>query len=361
MNIKIQLSRIKNPIRVEENMKKIILSFSFLLISTLFIPQSHAAVDITNNYKGYVVENQYYEDVEKSIKEKLHEISFDASPLKNVPHAYYESNNNDEHYYVRFYPANKNANIYIVSDKPFSDDEFTNLLDTLSYKSYKLEDKIALKEYKYDFIELARNGAFNGFFVMPDYVKPLKTRVSKVNTYINNKYKKEPIKPYAEDSKEINLTLLDTKEYNNDMVSVISKEYRLKNKENKYVHAFEYIITNKTQSPVIIKTVSGESVATLRDIESMALSDLDRINLLDTMGTLLSIPTAGASLGLKVPNYMRIAKITKEAKRFTKGLPQNQTIEPKSELRILTMKYKSNPKPLDFTFEQNSKEFKVSI
>ena len=344
-------------------MKKIFLSVSVIFILTISVPKVQADIDILNNYKGYVVENQYYEDVEKRIKEKLPETSFTASPLKDVPHAYYEINNKNEHYYIRFYPANKDTNIYIVSDKLFflSNDDFTNLLGALSYTSYKLEDKKALREYKADFTDLARKGVFDGFFVIPDYVKPLKTKVSKVNTYINDNYPRKPVKPYSEDYREINLTLLDTKEYNNDLVSVISKEYRLKNKENKYVHAFEYTITNKTQAPLILKTVKGESVASLRDIETTALSDLDRLNLLDTMGTVLAIPTAGSSLGMKVPNYMQIAKMTKEAKRFAKALPENKTIPQNSQLRILTLKFKSNPKPLDFTFEQNSKEFKVSI
>ena len=321
------------------------------------------AVDITNNCQGYVIENQRYENVEEAIKKALSQESFTMKQIENVPHAYYEVTPDDEHYYIRFYPADKDTNIYIISDKIFflKNNILTNILKSLSYETYKLQDKEALKEYKSDFIILARQGVFDGFFVLPDYVKPLKTTVSKVNTYVKDNYKDEVLTPYSEDNNEIYLPLLDTKEYSYNNIRIISKEYRLKNKENKYVHGFEYIITNKGKEPVTLKSVKGESIATLRDVETTALSDLDRLNMLDTMGTVLAIPTGGASLGMKVPNYMQIAKMTKETKRFTKAMPEDKTISPDSQLRILALKFKQNPKPLDFTFEKQGQEFNIKF
>lgn len=338
---------------------KILLPIALII---LFIPKAHA-IDIKNNYQGYSVSNQRYEDVEEKIKNIFSQQTLTIKKMDNVSHAYYEVTPNNEHYYIRFYPAKPDTNIYIVSQDPINlqNNRLTNAMDSLSYSYDILRDKKALREYKFDFIELARTGAFDGFFLLPDCIKPLKKTVSNVNNYVNKKHKKKTLAAYSPDSKEIYLTLLDTKEYNSPEIKIVSNEYRLNQKSNKYVHAFEYMVYNKTSEPLTLKSVTGESVASLRDVETAALADLDKLNLLDTAGTLLAIPTAGTSLAMKVPNYMRILKMTKETKRYTKGLPENQTIEPNSSLRILTLKYKQNPKPLEFTFEKQGQEFKAEL
>ncbi len=350
---------------IEVYMKRVILSLLVLHTLLLFPLKTLAEVDIKNNYIGYVIENQKYEEVEIALQKELSPVLTQTTPLKNVKHAYLDTTNTNNHCYVRFYPADKNTNIYIVSDKKFNfnDNKLTQAFGKLSFQYSRLNDQDSLKEYKSDFINLVRAGDFDGFFVIPDYIKPLKTTVTKTNNYINIKHKRKTLAPYSEDEKEINLTLLDTKEFldTTKAIYIISKEYRLKQKENKYVHAFEYKIYNQSQTDIILKSVTGESVASLRDVEATALSDLDKLNLLDTMGTLLAIPTAGASFGMKVPNFLRILKITKEAKRYTKGLPENITINPNSSLRILTLKFKSDPKPLIFLFEKKSEEFRVSL
>ncbi|MBR6164175.1 hypothetical protein IKQ26_09870 [bacterium] len=331
----------------------------------MLIPLKANALDIKNNYQGYVVQNQRFEAVEEGIKSKFKEYSITTKQIENVPNAYYEITPQGEHYYVRFYPAMPDTNIYIVSQDPFDliDNKLTKTLDSLSYSYDILIDKKALREYKQDFIELARSGAFDGFFLLPDYIKPLKTTVSNVNGYVNKNHKRKTLAEYSPDEKEIYLTLLDTKEYQDekDGIRIVSNEYRLKQKANKYVHSFEYNIYNESAEPITLKEVTGESVQSLRDVATSALADLDRLNLLDTAGTILAIPTGGTALALKIPNYLRILKMTKEAKRYTKGLPQNITIEQGEKLRILTLKSKQNPKPLNFTFEKDGKEFKVDF
>ncbi len=348
-------------------MKRIFLPFLVVCILLTFTPKTFAEIDLKNNYKGYVIENHKYEEVEAALQKELSPVLTKTSPLKTVKHAYLDTTNNNNHCYIRFYPANQDTNIYIVSDKKFNFNQniLTQTFDKLSYSYSMLTSKEALKEYKFDFIDLARAGEFQGFFIIPDYIKPLKTTVNKINNYVGLRTKKKALKPYSNDKNEIRLTLLDTKEYNNPNknLKIISKEYRLKQKENKYVHAFEYVICNNSPNAIILKETTGESIAYLRDIEVAALSDLDKLNLLDTLGSFppVLILSAGASLGLKVPNYIRVIKMTKEAKRYTKELPQNQSIAPNSTLRILTMKFKTNPQPVNFKFEKDSEVFNVSF
>ncbi len=344
-----------------KNYLKTVLSVSLIML----IPLKTNAIDIKNNYQGYVVKNKRFEDVEERVKRKFKEYAITTKQLKNVPNAYYEITPKDEHYYIRFYPAAPDTNIYIVSQAPFDliDNKLTKTLDSLSYSYEILTDSKALKEYKIDFIELARTGAFEGFFLIPDYIKPLKKTVSYVNSYVNKNHKRKTIAKYSPEEKEINLTLLDTRKYQDkkEGIRIVSNEYRLTQKTNKYVHSFEYYIYNESTKTITLKEVTGESVQSLRDVETSALADLDRLNFLDTAGTILAIPTAGTALALKVPNYIRVLKMTKEAKRYTKGLPENETIEPNAKLRILTLKSKQNPKPLNFTFEKEGKEFKVDF
>ena len=95
------------------------------------------------------------------------------------------------HYYLKFYPANENTNLYVVSDSPYDKENnaITNFFNTNNFKYDKLEDKDALKEYKFDFIDYARRGNLEGLFIMPDYIKPLKTGMGKLNDKISKNSK----------------------------------------------------------------------------------------------------------------------------------------------------------------------------
>ena len=57
----------------------------------------------------------------------------------------------------------------------------------------------------------------------------------------------------------------------------------------------------------------------------------------------------------------KTVKMTKETKRFTKAMPEDKTIPQNSKLRILALKFKQNPKPLDFTFEKQGQEFNIKF
>ena len=88
----------------------------------------------------------------------------------------------------------------------------------------------------------------------------------------------------------------------------------------------------------------------MKDVTTESFVDLDRLDLIDTVGTFppVLIMTAGTSALLSVPNWVRLARITAESKRFSNALPENYELKPQANMRILVLKYKDDPKPLKF-------------
>ena len=232
--------------------------------------------------------------------------------------------------------------------------EVTETLKSWKYKYGKLEDKDALREYKFDFYTLARKKKLGNFYISPDLVKPLKTGMKKLNNKMAKGNKKTSVFPYSPDKEPINLTCVDTTNYydDNSKISIVQKEYRLKQKENKYVHAYEYVLTNKNKSAVTV-TATSERLAGLKDVTTESFVDLDRLDLIDTVGTFppVLVLTAGTSILCSVPNWVRLARITAEAKRFSNALPENYQVKPNSNMRILALKYKDDPKPVKFNIK----------
>ena len=137
-----------------------------------------------------------------------------------------------------------------------------------------------------------------------------------------------------------------------NQIYIVQKEYRLKQKENKYVHAYEYVLTNKNNYNATV-TATSERLAALKDVTTESFVDLDRLDLIDTVGTFppVLIMTAGTSALLSVPNWVRLARITAESKRFSNALPENYELPKQSDMRILVLKYKDDPKPLNFNIK----------
>ena len=273
----------------------------------------------------------------------------------------------DEHAYLRVYAANNNTDLYIVADTEYDENNnsITELLKAKGYAYRPISDKDALKEYKFDFVDCARSGALEGLFVLPDYIKPLKKGVGKINDKISKSSKKNSAIPYSDDTDPIDLTCVDTKTYSNPeaQISIIQKEYRLKNKENKYVHAFEYLIRNNAESTITIDKVTSERLASLKDVEADALVDIDRLNVLDFFGSFppAVICTCGLSLVGCVPNWIRTINLTKESVRFAHLLPENYKLSANHKMRILVLKYKNDPKPLNFTVTRNEQTYTFSF
>jgi len=275
--------------------------------------------------------------------------------MENVSNAYIYSDANCS-YFVKLYPSNQNTNIYVVSNEKYDveKNELTDLLAQHNYKFSKLEDENALREYKFDFFTLARKEELGNFYISPDLVKPLKTGMKKINDKMAKGNDKTSVFPYTPDTEPIDLDCVDTTSYYDEeaKISIIQKEYRLKQKENKYVHAHEYILTNKNNSNATV-TATSERLAALKDVTTESFVDLDRLDMIDTIGTFppVLIMTAGASALCSVPNWIRLARITAESKRFSNALPENYELKQKADMRILVLKYKDDPKPLKFNIK----------
>ena len=337
-------------------MKKILNLLVLVLLITL-VNSGIASAAMTKNFYGYQVKEVNIRQLKHEIDSAIAAYKGDDKfvPLENVQNAYIYTDPNCS-YFIRLYPAKQNTNIYVVSNERYDvkQNELTDLLTHWGYKYDKIEDKAAMKEYKFDFFILARKQSLGNFYISPDLVKPLKTGMAKLNNKMAKDNKKTSVFPYTPDTNPIKLDCVDSTNYydENSKISIVQNEYRLKQKENKYVHAYEYLLTNKSNSTASVSATS-ERLAALKDVTTEAFVDLDRLDLLDTVATFppVLIMTAGTSAICSVPNWIRLAKITAESKRFANSLPENFELKPQAEMRILVLKYKDNPKPIKFNIK----------
>ncbi len=334
--------------------------FFNLIVLALLVTLANSGIvsaTVTKNFYGYQVKNVNVRQLASEINAAIeaYEGTDKFNPLPNVINTYIYTDPNCT-YLVRLYPAKQNTNIYVVSNEKYNvnKNELTDLFTQSGYKIVKLEDKDALKEYKFDFFTLARKKKLGNFYISPDLVKPLKTGMKKLNNKMAKGNKKTSVFPYTPDKEPIDLTCVDTTSYydENANVSILQREYRLKQKENKYVHAHEYILTNRNNSAATV-TVTSERLAGLKDVTTESFVDLDRLDLIDTVGTFppVLVLTAGTSVLCSVPNWVRLARITAESKRYANALPENYELKSQASMRILVLKYKDDPKPLKFNLK----------
>jgi len=348
-------------------MKKLLKLLVLVLLVT-FANADFVSADITKNFYGYQVKNVAIRQLKYEIDTAIEEYQGNDKflPLKDVSNAYIYTDPNCT-YFVRLYPAKQHTNIYVVANEKYNveKNEMTEMFKQSGYKIVQLEDKDALKEYKFDFFTLARKNKLGNFYISPDLVKPLKTGMKKLNNKMAEGNKKTSVFPYTPDTEPIDLDCVDISSYYDETskISIIQREYRLKQKENKYVHAFEYILVNKNTSKATV-TATSERLAGLKDVTTESFVDLDRLDLIDTVGTFppVLVLTAGTSVLCSVPNWVRLARITAESKRFTNALPVNYELKPKANMRILVLKYKDDPKPLKFNIKfTNGEEYNITF
>jgi len=337
-------------------MKKILKLLVLVLMITL-TTSGIASAAITKNFYGYQVKDVNIRQLKHEVDSAIEAYKGDDKfvPLEKVQNAYIYSDPNCS-YFIKLYPAKQNTNIYVVSNEKYDvkNNELTDLLTHWGYKYDKLDDKAAMKEYKFDFFILARKQSLGNFYISPDLVKPLKTGMAKLNNKMAKDNKKTSVFPYTPDTNPIKLDCVDSTNYYDEKakISIVQNEYRLKQKENKYVHAYEYLLINKNNSKATI-TATSERLAGLKDVTTEAFVDLDRLDLIDTVGTFppVLLLTAGTSVVCSVPNWIRLARITKESKRYANSLPENYELNPQAEMRILVLKYKDDPKPIKFNIK----------
>ena len=340
-------------------MKKLLKGLFVVSLLMLFTTTANAA-GMIKDYHAYRIKNQNIRNVIPIVDNLL---SSEAEVKKLARNAYYATYDN-EHYYIKFYPALHDTDVYIVSDTSYDKENngVTDFFKSQNYQYEKLEDNEAYKEYKFDFIDYARSGALDGLFTLPDGLKPLKKGMSKLNDKMSKGNDKTSSIPYSEDNDPIDLTCIDSEEFYNANadVTVTVNEYRLKNKENKYVHAFEYVVKNNSNSDINVEKVYSERLAGIKDVTTSTFVDMDKLDLADNLGVPLAVATGGLSLGFTVANNVRLAKVIKEATRYAHSLPENYNLKANSSMRILCLKFKDDPKPLQFTVNKQGQTYKFS-
>ena len=159
-------------------MKKTLRSMCVLSLLVLF-PVAANAAGMIKDYYAYRIKNQ---NIRKVVPVVDNILSREVDVKKLTGNAYYATYG-DEHYYMKFYPALHDTDVYIVTDGKY-DKKNNGVIDFFKSQNFKyetLEDKEAYKEYKFDFIDYARSGALDGLFTLPDGLKPLKKGMSKIN------------------------------------------------------------------------------------------------------------------------------------------------------------------------------------
>ena len=335
-------------------MKKMLKGLCVLSFLMLFSAAANAG-GMIKDYHAYRIKGQNIRNVVPVVDGLL---SNEVEVKKLARNAYYATYG-DGHYYMKFYPALQDTDVYIVTDEEYDKDnnDVTEFFKSQKFAYETLEDNEAYKEYKFDFIDYARSGALDGLFTLPDGLKPLKQGVSKLNDKMSKGNEKTSAIPYSEDNDPIDLTCIDQEEFYNAEadVTVTVNEYRLKNKENKYVHAFEYIVKNNSNTDIKVEKVYSERLAALKDVTTSTFVDFDKLDVADTLAVPLAVCTGGLSFGFTIANNVRLAKVVAEATRFSKSLPENYDLKANSSMRILCLKFKEDPQPLQFTISKQGR------
>lgn len=334
-----------------------------ILLLYVFLCGGSARADLyNNNYRFYDVVGHKKTDVARFVADNLLNKGYKIYNINNNSTIiYYQNQDKTKSYYIRFYPNNNNTNVIVVSNsfKNIENNDLKNALSELNLQYSSLKNRAAEREYKNDFVEYVRAypSEIQGFSVLPDKIGWAKKFTKKLDEKIFSKNKKVSIMPYTGDTGKINLDCVDTNVYYGKGFKVIKNEYRLKYKENKYVHAYEYLIKNDNISDLFIESVNCSKIVNLKDITERVYIDLDRIDALDNLGEVLAVPTLGTSMLLSIPNWVRFCNAEKETARYTHAFPQSLKVGASGDARILTLQYKEEPAPLKFVILKNSANY----
>ena len=145
-------------------MRKMLKSICALSLLVVFTATAYAG-GMIKDYHAYRIKNQNIRTVVPVVDDIL---SREVEVKKLGRNAYYATYG-DGHYYMKFYPALQDTDVYLVTDEEYDKEknDVTEFFKSQNYKYETLEDKEAYKEYKFDFIDFARSGALDGLFTLP--------------------------------------------------------------------------------------------------------------------------------------------------------------------------------------------------
>jgi hypothetical protein len=218
----------------------------------------------------------------------------------------------DNNYFIHLYQSGNDINLFLNCDKQ-SQEEYQKLLKSLDFKTYSFEDKDLKKQYTSDFKkyvalnDISLNGVKVDKNAYNPYNKPLKNRI------------------------------ISTTKYSEQGIDFVTNKVQMKSKIKKYVEGFEIVVTNNTDSNIVLKKAATGDFVGLTEIAKKA-----------------AIPS-GVDF---VPIYGIIAgaKTDLEKNRFTRPFPTDYTIKKGDSVRLLGISRLQVYPIVDFTFEINGKE-----
>lgn len=332
-------------------MKKIL----FLVVLSIFFSANSAFAKL--NQGLFVFRNTDKNSVEKSIvsylqKHNLKNFYYD----KENDFVYFQTTYNSEPnaYYIKFYKYFNDTNIYIVSKyyDMAGGNKFSKQLRSQGYNFYKIDDKELKGEYYQDFYKYSTTQKPEYLTVFEKKNKTFAKVVNKLDDQIN-KVVSVPSLPYLNDADSIDLKKLDSTTKQSSDIKITRNTYRLKNKTNKFVHAYEYVITNNYQGDLILGSIETKDAATWKDIMKNVIIDFDTIDAMKYTGGFLMPFTLGISGLACIPSFVRTAKIAKETKRFTRNLPKDFVIKPHQTVKVLLLANKGKDPEIKFIFKHN--------
>lgn len=155
--------------------------------------------------------------------------------------------------------------------------------------------------------------------------------------FANEKYRN--YKPYMGELKN---EVLETKSVTNNKITIVRKKLQPVSNVASYAFCYEYIISNNTGVDIVINNVTSQ----------------DRITLMGAWGR-SQIPQK--SDFVPVYGIVKGVKTDVEKNRFTKQLPENETISAGDTMRVLTLAPKSINHVATFNFMVNNKNVSLTV
>lgn len=281
-------------------MKKI-----YLLMIAIAICSSQAFAKNVENL--FVVKDTQIHELTPKLEQAL------TSPTIR-DNALYSIQNN---YFIRLYQSDKDINIFLNCDKK-EQEQYHSKLKSLGYKIYSFTDKDLQKKYSSDFSNYAELNDIT--------IGDVKAKKNKYNPY----------------NKPLKNKVIKTTKYAENGIEFTTNKVQMKSKIKKYVNGFEIIVTNNTDSNILLKKVETGDFVGLTEIAKKA-----------------AIPT-GVDF---IPIYGIIAgaKTDLEKNKFTRPFPTNYTLKQGNSVRLLGIAKLQVAPIIDFTFEINGKESKIQL
>ena len=204
-----------------------------------------------------------------------------------------------------------------------------DIKNTLEEIKYKIKGYSAKKEIKEEIILLNEENKIKGRKI--DFNEEIK---DKDNHILFNNEKEKFIEINGDNGKE-------EKQHVEHVEHIENIEDVKNEKENEVIEVKD--------DDIKVEKVYSERLAALKDITTSTFVDMDRLDVADNLGVPLAVATGGLSLGFTVANNVRLARVIAEATRFSHSLPENYDLKANSSMRILCLKFKEDPQPLQFT------------